>query len=136
MKKVIIFVVILIFLACGVVIGKRGFGLGDGSKEGNQVLVASETDKIDADSQNQEIIIRVGEEECDDAKDLADKISKISSQQKETEYIFEHEHAIKATYDEVMQTLNNLEETLEIKIDYRRNERWKARRFGRLILFL
>jgi len=130
MKKVIIFVVILIFLACGVVIGKRGFGLGDGSKEGNQVLVASETDKIDADSQNQEIIIRVkkkkiyvGEEECDDAKDLADKISKISSQQKETEYIFEHEHAIKATYDEVMQTLNNLEETLEIKIDYRRNER-------------
>lgn len=105
-------------------------GLGDGSKEGNQVLVASETDKIDADSQNQEIIIRVeenkiyvGEEECDDAKDLADKISKISSQQKETEYIFEHEHAIKATYDEVMQTLNNLEETLEIKIDYRRNER-------------
>lgn len=104
--------------------------MGDGSKEGNQVLVASETDKIDADSQNQEIIIRVeenkiyvGEEECDDAKDLADKISKISSQQKETEYIFEHEHAIKATYDEVMQTLNNLEETLEIKIDYRRNER-------------
>ena len=67
--------------------------------------------------------IYVGEEECDDAKDLADKISKISSQQKETEYIFEHEHAIKATYDEVMQTLNNLEETLEIKIDYRRNER-------------
>ncbi len=130
MKKVIIFVVILIFLACGVVIGKRGFDLGDGSKEGNQVLVASETDKIDADSQNQEIIIRVeenkiyvGEEECDDAEDLADKISKISSQQKETEYIFEHEHAIKATYDEVMQTLNNLEETLEIKIDYRRNER-------------
>ena len=58
-----------------------------------------------------------------DAEDLADKISKISSQQKETEYIFEHEHAIKATYDEVMQTLNNLEETLEIKIDYRRNER-------------
>lgn len=75
MKKVIIFVVILIFLACGVVIGKRGFDLGDGSKEGNQVLVASETDKIDADSQNQEIIIRVeenkiyvGEEECDDAE--------------------------------------------------------------------
>lgn len=130
MKKIIISGAAIIILAFGVIIGKRGFGIGDGSKDGNQVIISTLIYKKDTEAKNQEIIIKVeedkiyvGEEECKDAKDLADKISKISSQQKEAEYIFEHEYAIKATYDEVMQTLINLEETLGIKIDYRRDER-------------
>ena len=136
MKNIIIIVVIVLVLACvGLTIGLGGFGTGDDSGDGNQVLSAFEEekqdeepqdkDKIDADSQNQEIIIRVeenkiyvGEEECAGIEDLTDRISKISSQGKDTEYVFEHEYAIKATYDEVKETLMNLEETLGISIDY------------------
>lgn len=133
MKNIILIVVIILFLVCfgGLTIGLGGLGTGDGSGEGNQVKSAFAEEKKneepqDEEPQDKEVIIKVeenkiyvGEEECADIEDLTDRISKISSQGKDTKYVFEHEFAIKATYDEVKQTLMNLEETLEISIDYR-----------------
>lgn len=125
MKNIIIIVVIVLVLAY-LTIGLGGFGTGDGSGDGNQVLNDLAEEKKDEESQDKEVIIKVeenkiyvGEEECAGIEDLTDRISKINSQGKETEYVFEHEYAIKVTYDEVKQTLINLEETLGISIDYR-----------------
>lgn len=128
MKKVIILGAIFLVLVAGVGlrIGLGGFGTGDGSGDGNQVLNASAEEKQDEAPQDKKVIIRVeenkiyiGEEECANIEDLIDRISKINSQGTDTEYIFEHEYAIKATYDEVKKTLMDLEETLGISIDYR-----------------
>ena len=126
--KVIIGIVVVIAVVLGVIfIGKHGFGTGNGSGEGTQKLTVDEKeDRREEESQNEEVIIRVeedqvyvGEEECTDLEDLSDKISKINSQEKNVKYIFEHEYAIKATYDDVKKTLLNLEETLGISIDYK-----------------
>lgn len=128
MKNIIIAVIIavLVFGCVGAVaIGLKGFGTGNGTGDGNQILSAFAEEKQDEEPQGKEVIIKVeenrvyvGEEECTDIKDLTDKISKINSQGNDTEYIFEHEYAIKATYDEVRKTLMNLEETLGISINY------------------
>lgn len=127
MKKIIIIVVIVLLLVCGgLTIGLGGFGTGDGSGDGNQILNAFAEQKKDEEAQDEEVIIKVeenkiyiGEEECADIEDLTDRINKISSQGKNTKYVFEHEYAIKATYDEVKRTLINLEETLGISVDYK-----------------
>lgn len=126
MKNIIIIVIVLVLLCAGLTIGLGGFGTGNGSGDGNQVLSAFAEEKQDEEPQDKDVIIKVEEnkiyveeEECTSIEDLTDKISKISSQGKDAEYIFEHEYAIKATYDEVKETLMNLEETLGISIDYR-----------------
>lgn len=127
MKKMIIIVMIVLILGYGgLTIGLGGFGTGDGSGDGKQVLNAFAEEKKNEEPQHKEVIIKVEEnkifvdgEECADIQDLTDRISKISSREKETKYVFEHEYAIKATYDEVRQILINLEETLGISIDYR-----------------
>ena len=133
MKIIFIIVGILLVLGGGVIIGLGGHGTGNGSGGGNQVTEVSteemkETEvENEAEAQDNNIIIRVeenqiyvGEEECAGVEELADKISKINSQQgKDARFVFEHEYAIKATYDEVKQTLTDLEETLGISIDYR-----------------
>jgi len=127
MKNIIIIVVIVLGLVgAGLTIGLGGFGTRDDSGDGNQVLSAFAEEKQNEEPQEKEVIIKVeenkiyvGEEECTGIEDLTDRISKISSQGKEVKYIFEHEYAIKATYDEVKKTLMNLEETLGISIDYR-----------------
>ncbi len=126
MKKIIVIVIVLVLACVGLTIGLGRFGTGDGSGDGNQVLSALPEDKQDEERQDKEVIIKVeenkiyvSEEECTDVKDLTDKISKISSQRKDTKFVFEHEYAIKATYDDVKKTLMNLEETLGISIDYR-----------------
>ena len=127
MGKVIIGILIFIALVMGVIsFGKHGFGTGDGSREGTQELTVDvKEDRKEKELQNENVIIKVeedhvyvGEEECADLEDLSDKISKINSQKKNVKYIFEHEYAIKATYDDVKQTLLNLEETLGISVDY------------------
>jgi len=127
MKKIIMVVVmIVLILIFGVTIGKVGFGTGNGSEEGNQVLDSLLEEKQAVAQQDQEVVIRidedkiyVGEEECTDIEDLKDRIIKINSQENVTQYVLEHEYAIKATYDEVIQTLFSLEETLGISIDYK-----------------
>lgn len=127
MKNIIIIVVIVLALACvGLTIGVGGFGTRDGSGDGNQILSTYAEEKQREEPENNTVIIKVeenkiyiGEEECADIEDMTDRISKISSQEKDTEYVFEHEYAIKATYDEVKETLKNLKETLGISIDYR-----------------
>jgi len=127
MQKIIIIIVILLILVCGgLTVGLGGFGTGNGSGDGNQVLNFFADEKKDEKLQDKEVIIKVeedkiyvGEEECADVEDLTDIISKISSEGKNTKYVFEHEYAIKATYDEVKQTLINLEEIWGISIDYK-----------------
>lgn len=121
-KIIIIIVIVLILLAGGLTIGLGGFGTGDG----NQVLNANTGEMNDEGSQSEEVIIKVeenkiycGEKECADVEDLTDRISKISSQKKDIRFVFEHEYAIKSTYDEVKQTLINLEEIWGISIDYK-----------------
>lgn len=119
MKNVIIiFIIVLVLVCVGLTIGLGGFGTGEGSGDGNQVLSTFVEEKQDKKTQDKEVIIKVeenkiyvGEEECTGIEDLTNRISKISSQGKDAEYIFEHEYAIKATYDEVKETLMNLEET-------------------------
>ena len=125
-RIIIIVVVIVLILTCGITFVLRGFGTGDGSGDGNQVINVHTEEKNDVELQDEDVIIKVEEnkiyfegEECADVEDLTDRISKISSQKKDMKYVFEHEYAIKSTYDEVKQTLINLEETLGISIDYR-----------------
>lgn len=128
MNKIIIIVAIVAILifAGGLTIGLGGFGTGDGSGDGKQVLDAITEEKKDTESQNEEVIIKVEEniiyfkgEECTNIEELTDKISKICYQKNDIKFVFEHEYAIKSTYDEVKQTLINLEETLGISIDYK-----------------
>lgn len=123
----------LLVLGGVIIVGLRGHGTGDGSGGGNQGTEVSSEEMKETEVQNEtevrdnNVIIRVeenqtyvGEEECVGVEELADKISKINSRQgKEARFVFEHEYAIKATYDEVKQTLIDLEETLGISIDYR-----------------
>ena len=125
---VIIGILVFFALVMGLIsFGKHGFGTGDGSGEGTQELTVDvKEERQEEESQSKEVIIRVeedqvyvDEEECADLEDLSDRISKINSQEKSVKYIFEHEYAIKATYDEVKKTLLNLEETLGITIDYK-----------------
>lgn len=129
MKKVAIVAIIVLLLSCGIGIGVSGFGTGDGSGEGKQNLddpTEEREEKQDKKAQGTEVIIRVeenkiyvGEEECVDIEDFEDKISKISSQKVGARFVFEHEYAIKATYDDVKRSLINLEETLGISINYK-----------------
>lgn len=127
MKKrtIVAAVGVLAVAYAGLTIGFGGFGAGRGSGDGNQVLSVFAEDKKDEEPRDEEVIIKVeenkiyvGEEECAGIEDLTDKISKIHSQGKDTKYIFEHEYAIKATYDEVRAALIKLEETLGIDINY------------------
>lgn len=129
----IIIIGILLVLGRGAIVGLRGHGAGDGSGGGNQVTEVSSEEMKETEVQNEaeaednNVIIRVeenqiyvGEEECTGVEELADKLSIINSRQgKDARFVFEHEYAIKATYDEVKQTLIDLEETLGISIDYR-----------------
>lgn len=129
MSKIIIpvlIIVIILVLAGGLILGKGGFGTGDGSGDGNKVLNDITVEKKDEETQSEEVIIKVEEnkiyfndEECSNVEELTDRISKISSQKKDIRFVFEHEYAIKSTYDEVKQTLINLEETWGISIDYK-----------------
>lgn len=126
LKALIAIIVLVIVLAGGIFIGKSGFGTGNGSGEGSQQLSIVEEDNNEELSENEEIVIAVEEEkiyvngeECADIEDMTDKISTISSQNKDIKYVFEYEYAIKATYDEVREALVNLEETLGISVDYK-----------------
>lgn len=126
MKKIIIIAVVVLILISCLTIGKAGFGTGDGSEKGNQVLDSITEEKQAIMQQDRKVIIKIDEdkvyveeEKCTDVEDLKDRIIKINSQENDTQYVLEHEYAIKATYDEVMQTLLNLEETLGISIDYK-----------------
>lgn len=128
MKKIITYFLIVAILVCGLIIilGRFRNGNGSGNGDGNQSLNILAGEAEEEELQDKEIIIKVeenkiyfGKEECTDVEDLTDRISKISSQEKDMKYVFEHEYAIKSTYDEVKQNLINLEETLEISIDYK-----------------
>lgn len=62
--------------------------------------------------------IWIEEENCATVEELKDIISKYQSEGNDKEYFFAHDQAIKSTYDEVKQALIDLEDTLEIKVQY------------------
>lgn len=125
MKKILVVVgIILLFaiLGCFVVFSKKGFGLGKGSGQGTQTSVS---DTVKQEESSQSIIVKVKEsniyindEQCESIDALKERISEIDSKNKQATYKFEQEYAIKATYDEVKETLSNLEEVLGIHIEY------------------
>lgn len=118
------FVVILLILAGTFFIRGEGFGPDDDSGEGTQNI--EEVPKLEIIQKDSNyIIIKVEDssiwiedEECATVEELKDIISKYQSEGNDKEYFFEHDQAIKSTYDEVKQTLIDLEETLEIKVQY------------------
>ena len=120
--KGIIIIVGIIVIIGGIVLLRVHFGGGKSGENGNAILnVVTEENK---ELKNTEVVIKVEEskiyvdgEECTDVDELKDRIKKINSQKNDIKYVFEHEYAIKATYDEVKQALNDLEKVLEIAID-------------------
>lgn len=107
--------------------GRKGFGTGDGSGEGTQNLEkeVSEADIVQKQKDNDYILIKVEdnsilieEKECATVEELKNIIIEYQAEGNEKEYFFEHDQAIKSTYDEVKKILIDLEETLEIKVQY------------------
>lgn len=128
MKKFIIGigVVIIIVMIISVVLlisVHIGGGKGNGNGESSQVINELTEENKSEELKNTKVIIKVEEdkiyvdgEECADIEELKDRIKKINSQKNDIKYVFEHEYAIKATYDEVKHTLDDLEKVLEINI--------------------
>lgn len=123
MLKIIAIIVAVLLLSGGIGIGiGRGFGTGNGA----QILEARVEENKDEETENEkrEVIIKVeenriyvDENECAGIEELKDAVKRINSQEANVKYVFEHEYAIKATYDEVNQALLDLEEVLGISVD-------------------
>lgn len=107
----------------------KGFGLGGGTGSGIGINKAEETtSEQETEKENQAndvITIKIDEEtiylddkECKDVEELKDKISKLQASGNEKKYVFEHEYAIKKIADEVYSELHNLQDTLNLNIDY------------------
>ncbi len=123
MLKLLVIFIIGVLLFGGLKFGVGGFGTGNG-KEAGQQAVASIDEEKEKPPDQEEVIIRVeetkiylGTEECADIEDLKNRITESATEGKK--YTFEHEYAIKKTYDEVKKTLAFLEETLKISINYK-----------------
>ena len=124
MKKLILVVIVIIIISAGLVCCHLGSGEGSGNGEAGQIINELTGENESEELKNTKVIIKVeedkiyvDEEECADIEELKDRIKKINSQKNDIKYVFEHEYAIKATYDEVKHTLNDLEKVLEINIE-------------------
>lgn len=103
-------------------LGGGGFGLGGNGgsgSDGNSDAPAS--DSSESEVSNTAVIridgndIFLDGEKCADAAELEDKITAIGNAK---DYELDHSTAIKSTYDEVKQVLAELENALDIKVDY------------------
>lgn len=124
MKKLILVVIVIIIISAGLVCCHLGSGEGSGNGEVGQIINELTEENESEELKNTKVIIKVEEdkiyvdgEECADIEELKDRIKKINSQKNDIKYVFEHEYAIKATYDEVKHTLDDLEKVLEINIE-------------------
>lgn len=130
MKKILlvaVVIVVIVAVGCGVKLGLKGLGTGGGSEEGTQSLLSNVAEKTEntKEDANHTVIVKVDEsniyindELCENVEALKEKISEIDSKDKNVKFTFEHEYAIKATYDEVEKALVELEEILDININY------------------
>lgn len=100
--------------------GGNGFGFGGGGGDSQGSGTAS-TPVSDSPQSNIAVIridgndIFLDGEQCENAEALADKITIIGTKK---DYELEHSTAIKSTYDEVRQVLTELENALDIKVNY------------------
>lgn len=102
--------------------GEGGFG---GFFPANNTAEGSEggtADTTEAEQQSNTVIIKIDGSDiyfddvlCADETELKNKITETGTKK---EYELVHDTAIKATYDKVIAMLYELEEALEIKIDY------------------
>lgn len=127
MKKFVKRVSVAGLVIVGLFFGAKGIGFGGGNGIGIPAfnpIVETADDNTDKNDETVAIIkveetnITVDGEKCANVEELKDKISKINAKGEVKKYIFEHEYAIKATYDEVKKALIDLEEALNLTIDY------------------
>lgn len=119
---VVIIALLLYFKPFGGGLGFGGGGGTDGDSGSAPVSGSSDiSDSSDSEVSNIAVIridgndIFLDGEQCENAAALKDKITSIGTQK---EYELDHSTAIKSTYDEVKQVLGELENALDIKVNY------------------
>lgn len=109
--------------------GGSGFGLGgignnisSGDNANSQDGSASDSTPESDSSQSNVAVIRIDGndifldgEQCENAAALKDKITALGTKK---DYELDHSAAIKSTYDEVKQVLSELENALDISVNY------------------
>ncbi len=112
--------IVLVIIGAGAGIG-LGLGKGIGEENGDSEIV-SESDMAKESGfitvKVEESSIWIDDVECADIEELKDTISRYQSAGNIKEYVFEHDYAIKSTYDEVKKALSDLEQTLGITVKY------------------
>lgn len=125
-----LFLLLAIIIAALIILkpfGGNGFGLGG---DGNNVnsgdnqssgSVSGSVPESDSSQSNVAVIridgndIFLDGEQCENADALKDKITALGTKK---DYELDHSAAIKSTYDEVKQVLSELENALDIKVNY------------------
>ncbi len=125
----LLFILLLAAIIAALIIfkpfGGDGFGFGGGNSGGSGGSSGSEVSgsvpASDSSESNIAVIridgndIFLDGEKCENAAALKDKITEIGTKK---DYEIDHSAAIKATYDEVKQALSELENALDIKVNY------------------
>ncbi len=122
----LLFVLLLAALIAILVIfkpfGGDGFGIGGGNSGGSSSSDVSGSAPVSDSSESNIAVIRVDGndifldgEKCENSAALKEKITAIGTNK---EYSVDHSSAIKSTYDEVKQVLDELENALDIKVSY------------------
>lgn len=122
--------VLLLFLLLAAIIaaliifkpfGGNGFGLGGNGNSQSSGSVSDSASESDSSESNTALIridgndIFLDGEQCENAAALKDKITALGT---EKDYELDHSAAIKSTYDEIKQVLSELENALDIKVNY------------------
>lgn len=122
----LLFVLLLAALVAVLIIfkpfGGDGFGIGGGNSGGSSSSDVSGSAPVSDSSESNIAVIRVDGndifldgEKCENAAALKEKITAIGTNK---DYSVDHSSAIKSTYDEVKQVLDELENALDIKVSY------------------
>ncbi len=127
----LLFLILLLVIVIALLIyfkpfGGNGFGVGgnggeSGSQSGSAVESVPESDSSSS-SESTVAVIRIDGtdiyfdgEKCENVSALEDKITSVGTNKS---YEIDHSTAIKSTYDEVKQKLSELEDALDIKVNY------------------
>lgn len=129
-KKTITAIGVVLVLCIVAMLAKFGIGFGNGNGSGkgdgvSQTEMVGSKDAVSLDEDEMPVVvvrvedtsIWVGETACSSAEEIKSLIAKIHAENDKTIYRFEHEFAIKSTYDEVSEVLNGLEEALGIIVE-------------------
>lgn len=135
MKKILMILGGIIVIGAVVFLGfikggfKLGKGMGDGEESGDFQTKVDNSKVVDPVIDNNEasstVIIKIDENKitidgkvCEDCDALKGEIIAKHSEDTSLQYVFEHEYALKETYDAVKSILLDLEGTLGIKVNY------------------